>query len=89
MLIELLFVLKRQSQFFPEEKVVLTGNPRASEVMKQGWHKGKAFSRAKYNNPAVLIFGGSRGARPINEAVVKVINGELAKRPYQIIIYYR
>jgi UDP-N-acetylglucosamine--N-acetylmuramyl-(pentapeptide) pyrophosphoryl-undecaprenol N-acetylglucosamine transferase len=34
--------------------------------------------------PAVLIFGGSRGARPINESVVKAL-AELADKPYQVL----
>ncbi len=34
--------------------------------------------------PAVLIFGGSRGARPINEAVVKAL-AELGEKPYQVL----
>lgn len=69
---------------FPEEKVVFTGNPRASEVIGQDGLKGRASVGLKKDKPAVLIFGGSRGARPINEAVVKSLS-ELGSKPYQVL----
>ncbi|WP_409305333.1 undecaprenyldiphospho-muramoylpentapeptide beta-N-acetylglucosaminyltransferase [Peribacillus sp. SCS-155] len=71
-------------QYFPKEKTVLTGNPRASEVLH---HEGKEGIQKLGLNPSVptvLIFGGSRGARPINEAVLKVMT-ELRERPYQVL----
>ncbi|WP_026692121.1 undecaprenyldiphospho-muramoylpentapeptide beta-N-acetylglucosaminyltransferase [Peribacillus kribbensis] len=70
--------------FFPEGKTQLTGNPRASEVVN---YKGKSGITALGLDPAkktVLIFGGSRGARPINNAVIKTL-GELRGKPYQIL----
>lgn len=69
---------------FPEEKVVFTGNPRASEVIGQDGENGKISAGLKKDVPAVLIFGGSRGARPINEAVVKSLT-EFAAKPYQVL----
>ncbi|MBU8877725.1 undecaprenyldiphospho-muramoylpentapeptide beta-N-acetylglucosaminyltransferase [Bacillus sp. FJAT-29790] len=71
-------------QFFPAEKVVLTGNPRASEVLGQDGIKGRFSVGLKTNNPVVLIFGGSRGAKPINEAVLKSLT-ELGEKPYQVL----
>jgi UDP-N-acetylglucosamine--N-acetylmuramyl-(pentapeptide) pyrophosphoryl-undecaprenol N-acetylglucosamine transferase len=71
-------------QFFPEQKVVLTGNPRASEVLGQDGVKGRLSAGLKLKIPTVLIFGGSRGARPINEAVVKSLT-ELSGKPYQVL----
>lgn len=70
--------------FFPEKKVVLTGNPRASEVLGQDGIRGRFSVGLKPNKPAVLIFGGSRGARPINEAVVESLS-ELRNKPYQVL----
>ncbi|KAB7707972.1 undecaprenyldiphospho-muramoylpentapeptide beta-N-acetylglucosaminyltransferase [Bacillus aerolatus] len=70
--------------FFPEGKVVLTGNPRASEVVNaQPSDALKNFGLSE-EKKTVLIFGGSRGARPINEAVVQSLP-KLAGRPYQIL----
>lgn len=71
-------------QFFPEKKVVLTGNPRASEVLGQDGIRGRLSSGLKLKVPTVLIFGGSRGAKPINEAVVKSLT-ELSGKPYQVL----
>ncbi|MBP3038727.1 undecaprenyldiphospho-muramoylpentapeptide beta-N-acetylglucosaminyltransferase [Bacillaceae bacterium Marseille-Q3522] len=70
--------------FFPEKKVVLTGNPRASEVLHKDGIKGRISAGLSINKKVVLIFGGSRGARPINEAVIKAF-AEFAGKPYQIL----
>ena len=70
--------------FFPKEKVSFTGNPRASEVIGQDGIKGRLSAGLNLSQPAVLIFGGSRGARPINEAVVQSL-GEFAAKPYQVL----
>lgn len=71
-------------EFFPEQKVVLTGNPRASEVLGQDGIRGRLSSGLKLKMPTVLIFGGSRGAKPINEAVVKSLT-ELSGKLYQVL----
>lgn len=72
------------SAYFPAGKTVLTGNPRASEVIKASG----AGALDKYgfasDKKTVLIFGGSRGARPINDAVSDSLK-ELADRPYQVL----
>ncbi|WP_340085237.1 undecaprenyldiphospho-muramoylpentapeptide beta-N-acetylglucosaminyltransferase [Siminovitchia sp. FSL H7-0308] len=71
-------------QFFPGQKVVLTGNPRASEVIgKKGSGRLNQFG-LKEHIPTALIFGGSRGARPINEAVIKSLS-QFANKPYQVL----
>ncbi|MEH7333380.1 undecaprenyldiphospho-muramoylpentapeptide beta-N-acetylglucosaminyltransferase [Neobacillus drentensis] len=70
--------------FFPKEKVVFTGNPRASEVIGKDGIKGRLSAGLSTTKPAVLIFGGSRGARPINEAVIKSLS-DFAEKPYQIL----
>ncbi|WHY87996.1 undecaprenyldiphospho-muramoylpentapeptide beta-N-acetylglucosaminyltransferase [Neobacillus novalis] len=70
--------------YFPGDKVVFTGNPRASEVIGKDGIKGRLSAGLSTTMPAVLIFGGSRGARPINEAVVKALS-ELAEKPYQVL----
>ncbi|MCM3568809.1 undecaprenyldiphospho-muramoylpentapeptide beta-N-acetylglucosaminyltransferase [Neobacillus mesonae] len=71
-------------EFFPPVKTVFTGNPRASEVIGKDGIKGRLSAGLSATKPAVLIFGGSRGARPINEAVVKSFP-ELSSRPYQVL----
>ncbi|KIL73480.1 undecaprenyldiphospho-muramoylpentapeptide beta-N-acetylglucosaminyltransferase [Bacillus badius] len=70
--------------FFPENKVVLTGNPRASEVVNAKRSNILTSFGLSQNKKTVLIFGGSRGARPINEAVVQSFS-QFADRPYQVL----
>ena len=72
------------SQYFPKEKVVLTGNPRGTEVVSHIGSNAIQQLGVKKGIPSVLIFGGSRGARAINEAVLKNIE-VLKDKPYQII----
>lgn len=72
------------ASFFPKEKVVLTGNPRASEVLNQDGIKGRLSVGLKLKDPCVLIVGGSRGARPINDAVIAALPS-LGKKPYQVL----
>ncbi|WP_018664076.1 undecaprenyldiphospho-muramoylpentapeptide beta-N-acetylglucosaminyltransferase [Heyndrickxia acidiproducens] len=71
-------------EFFDEKKVVLTGNPRASEVLGKSNRQVLQTFGLKEQLPTVLIFGGSRGARPINEAVVKSFT-RFAQKNYQVI----
>lgn len=70
--------------YFPGDKVAFTGNPRASEVIGKDGIRGRLSAGLSTTMPAVLIFGGSRGARPINEAVVKSLS-ELGGKPYQVL----
>jgi UDP-N-acetylglucosamine--N-acetylmuramyl-(pentapeptide) pyrophosphoryl-undecaprenol N-acetylglucosamine transferase len=70
--------------FFPSEKVVMTGNPRASEVLNQDGIKGKKDVGLSLNKKSVLIVGGSRGARPINDALLSVIK-EAGQKPYEFL----
>lgn len=70
--------------YFPKNKVVFTGNPRATEVLGKDGVQGRLSVGLRTAGPAVLIFGGSRGARPINEAVVKSLS-DFGKKPYQVL----
>ena len=72
-------------EFFPEKKVMLTGNPRASEVLNQDGKKGRLSVGLNNHQPLVLIVGGSRGARPINDAVLKSLFEVWAKALSSII----
>lgn len=72
------------ASFFPESKTVFTGNPRASEVLAFTGKQGIKKLDLDVNKATVLVVGGSRGARPINDALLKVM-AELKKKPYQLI----
>lgn len=59
-------------RFFPADKIVLTGNPVRSKVVKiEGLkEKGLAHFGLQPNLKTVLVVGGSLGARTLNESVL-------------------
>ncbi|MET3505132.1 undecaprenyldiphospho-muramoylpentapeptide beta-N-acetylglucosaminyltransferase [Halalkalibacter oceani] len=70
--------------FFPQEKVIFTGNPRASEVQNVDRRAGQQSLGLDPLKKTVLIVGGSRGARPINDAFLSVIE-KFSEKPYQVV----
>lgn len=71
-------------QYFPDKKVVMTGNPRASEVLNKDGTKGRTSVGLNSLQKSVLLVGGSRGARPINDAFLDAL--ELVKnKDYQFL----
>lgn len=71
-------------QFFPKEKVMLLGNPRAQEVVNINKANDSEEIKLALNKKTVLIVGGSRGARPINDAFLAALP-EVAKLDYQFL----
>ncbi|RSL31346.1 undecaprenyldiphospho-muramoylpentapeptide beta-N-acetylglucosaminyltransferase [Salibacterium salarium] len=64
---------EESASFFPSEKVIYTGNPRASEVTNITPPSPlKELGLDEYKK-TILIVGGSRGARPINEAFLEAL----------------
>ncbi len=63
-------------QFFPENKIVITGNPVRHEVIDINGKKEKALQKFNFTTAkkTVLILGGSLGARTINNALLKYIH---------------
>lgn len=61
------------ANFFPEDKVVVTGYPLRKSIR----FKKEESIKAKYNipekNKVIFIFGGSRGARSINTAIAELV----------------
>lgn len=73
-------------QYFPASKTTFTGNPRAQEVADA------AAQVEKFEEPTVVIFGGSRGALKLNNAFIEALP-ELAQRSFKTVyasgeIYY-
>ena len=63
------------AQYFKRsDNIIHSGNPRASEVIAADGAIGRRTLAltADDGSPIVLIVGGSRGARPINEAVIQM-----------------
>ena len=70
---KILICFEESKKYFPASKVVLTGNPRASEVVG-ALKLGKTALGLNSHKKTVLICGGSRGARPINEAFISMVD---------------
>ena len=71
----------------PETKIVVTGNP--TKIKDLHWNetqksKKKAELGLDSKLPVLLIFGGSQGAKAINNAVLKVIKAK-SNQTYQIV----
>ncbi len=60
-------------KFFPEEKIVLTGNPCRQDLVisDENRQKGYTFFGLDPNKKTILMVGGSLGARTLNESIVK------------------
>lgn len=58
-------------RFFPADKIVLTGNPVRKDILRAAITPAKARERFGLNPkmPAVLVVGGSLGARTLNESM--------------------
>ena len=80
------------AKHFPENKTVFTGNPRAQEVADLEAPEALSEFGLSNDKKTVVIFGGSRGALKINQAVLEAFPKFVGK-DYQIIyasgeIYY-
>lgn len=73
-------------QFFPADKVLLTGNPiRRESVMIEGKKAAAlAFFELDQDRKTILVLGGSLGARTLNESVVAYLDA-LGKEDVQVI----
>lgn len=70
---------------FPENKVVMTGNPRAQEIAALTPNPSVLEQyQLSPDKKTVLIFGGSRGALTINESFLQALE-ELNQRDYQVL----
>ena len=63
-------------RFFPQEKIVLTGNPVRRNLLECGASPEQARQAMGVdpNKKTVLIIGGSLGARTINNAIIESLN---------------
>ncbi|QKS71522.1 undecaprenyldiphospho-muramoylpentapeptide beta-N-acetylglucosaminyltransferase [Paenalkalicoccus suaedae] len=75
------------ASYFPKEKTIFTGNPRASEVAAKAKSESKEAIKQLGLDPTkktLLVVGGSRGARPLNEAMLASLE-EFGSKSYQCI----
>ncbi len=61
-------------------RVVVTGNPVRRSILTASRREGAETFGLDRNLPTLLVFGGSQGARAINDAMVEALEG-IARRP--------
>lgn len=69
-------------KFFPEDKIVFTGNPVRKDIRNLDGMRASALKSYGFENTSktLLILGGSLGARTINESVLAGIDRLIAGR---------
>ena len=70
---------------FPADKTVYTGNPIRSEVLTAFREDGLKEFNFTDEKPVVLVSGGSRGARAINNAMIDVLKSAAQKNSAQFL----
>jgi len=73
-------------KFFPQEKLVITGNPIRTQIAGSAITKSEGARYFKLDpvRTTILVTGGSLGAKSINEAVAESI-GEFSRNDLQLI----
>lgn len=71
--------------FFPAKKVIATGYPLRESVLEATRESGQQRFNLEPTLPTLLVFGGSRGARSINRALMANIEKLLQNLDVQVI----
>lgn len=68
-------------RFFPERKIVFTGNPVRSDILNVEGNRREAIERFELdpNKKTLLVLGGSLGSRRINQLIAKEFTWLLAQ----------
>ncbi|MGE5592512.1 MAG: undecaprenyldiphospho-muramoylpentapeptide beta-N-acetylglucosaminyltransferase [Betaproteobacteria bacterium] len=70
-----------------KSRVVVTGNPVRKSILKAERGEGARALGLDPGRPTLLVFGGSQGARAINEAMVDALPDLLARHPELQVIH--
>lgn len=70
--------VKDSKQFVPEQKMIVTGYPIRKQMRAATRPAGIAHFQLEAIRKTLLVFGGSRGARTINQALIKILPELLA-----------
>jgi len=67
---------ENMEQFFPKEKIIISGNPVRKDInnITEKRSEAHSFFKLNSNKQTLLILGGSLGARSLNEAIMKNYN---------------
>lgn len=73
-------------QFLPASApIVTTGNPVRKSVTAGNRHEAQEYFKLDPSRKTILVFGGSQGARSVNEAVMKSLNTRSLPQDYQLL----
>ncbi|NJM93406.1 MAG: hypothetical protein HC842_00990 [Cytophagales bacterium] len=69
-------------RYFPEEKIVLTGNPVRQSIIQSRVSKAEACAAWGWSaaEPTLLVMGGSLGARTVNQSLLQHLDLLIAAR---------
>ncbi len=67
---------EKMERFFPEESIVMTGNPVRAEIVGTDMDRATAIRRLGMDpsKPLILVVGGSLGARTINRSISRCLD---------------
>ncbi len=75
---------EKARQYFPANKIALTGNPIREEILSGDAARGRASLGFVVDRPVVLVIGGSLGAERLNQSIVNMVP-ELLANQYQVL----
>ncbi len=77
---------EKMERFFPEESIVMTGNPVRAEIVGTDMDRATAIGRLGMDpsKPLILVVGGSLGARTINRSISRCLD-ELTSTGAQVL----
>lgn len=68
-----IFVSFPKTEYFPQQKMILVGNPIREGLLKGSLEEAKNFFRLRGEKPVLLVLGGSQGAQRINDGVLEIL----------------
>lgn len=68
-----IFTSFEETEFFPKEKIICTGNPIREEILKGSLEEAREIFELQGGKPLILILGGSQGAKNINEMILEIL----------------
>jgi len=68
-----IFISFPRTGYFPRRKVIFVGNPVRKEILGGQKEQAKDLFRLTGDKPVLLIFGGSQGARKINDTILAIL----------------
>jgi UDP-N-acetylglucosamine--N-acetylmuramyl-(pentapeptide) pyrophosphoryl-undecaprenol N-acetylglucosamine transferase len=61
------------TQYFPEKKMILAGNPIREELLQVNPENAKAVFNLSSDKPVILVLGGSQGSTRINDLISQIL----------------